>query len=276
MGASQRRIAAGEEARCRLARELHDDHCQRVAALALELRVVRNRLAEGDPRRAQLEAAGQQLAELGEDLRRLSHDLHPAILEHRGLIEALRDLCAELARRHGLHVATDLSEVVHPIPREIALGLYRIAQEALANTARHAGAQTAHLALRSRRGTVRLSLADDGAGFPLETAREIGGLGLASMQERARALGGRCRIVSSPGAGTAIEVSVPRRPLGRWLRRRWGWVTAVLILLALAGCLIATMVQARRAAGLCVSSFERMPGSERSSLETMFKTFSRR
>lgn len=249
MSGPLRRVADEEQARSRLARELHDDHCQRVAALGFELRAVRNRFAEGDPRRAQLDTVTKQLGELGEDLRRLSHDLHPAILERRGLAVALRDVCAEIEGRRGLRIELDLHDDERPMPPEVALALYRIAQEALTNTARHAGAQTACLALRAGGGAVRLSLSDDGVGFPVDAVRRADGLGLASMEERARLLGGRCRIVSAPGAGTTIEVSVPRRPLSRWLRRYWSWVTAMaLVLLVFAGGLAATLAQAQRAA----------------------------
>src|SRR5688572_29644592 len=130
-------IAGEEEARRRLARELHDDHCQRLAALSFELKAVRGDFAEGDPRRTGLDAVGASLAEMGEDLRRLSHDLHPAILERRGLADALRDHCAEIEKRHGLPIRLSLRGAEDPfppllsIPSDIALGLYRIVQEAL-------------------------------------------------------------------------------------------------------------------------------------------------
>lgn len=210
-----RLIAGEEEARRRLARELHDDHCQRLAALSFELKAVRRDFAEGDPRRTGLDAVGASLAELGEDLRRLSHDLHPAILERRGLADALRDHCAEAEKRHGLPVRLSLRGTEAPfppllsIPSDIALGLYRIVQEALANTVRHAGARSAHVTLRIAAGEAHLAVADDGAGFDPEEARRTGGLGLAIIEERAGLLGGRCRIASAPGAGTEIDVTVP-------------------------------------------------------------------
>lgn len=259
-GSAGRLIAGEEEARRRLARELHDDHCQRLAAFAFELKVVRRELAEGDPRRAGLDAVGAGLAELGEDLHRLSHDLHPAILERRGLAEALRDHCAEIERRHGLPVrlslrgADDFFPPLPPLPPDIALGLYRIVQEALANTARHAGARSAHVSLWLAAGKVRLSVADDGAGFDPEAARRTGGLGLASLEERAALLGGRCRIASAPGAGTEVDITVPLPEPGafhrvsRFVRRHRTLVAAAaLVILALAAGLAATALQAQRA-----------------------------
>jgi tetratricopeptide (TPR) repeat protein len=240
-------FAGEEEMRRRLARKLHDNHGQRLSALGFDLRAVRNQLAEGDPRRDALDLATRKLGELGDDLRHLSHELHPAILERRGLEVALRDRCTELEERHGLPVELDF-QAEHPIPAEVALALYRIAQEGLTNAVRHAGARTARLALCADRGTVRLTLADDGAGFDPLAARREGGLGLVSMEERARLLGGRCRIVSAPGSGTTVEVTVPRRRLGRWLRRHLGWVAAVvMVTLTFGGGLLTTLLEARRA-----------------------------
>lgn len=205
-------VASEEEARRRIARELHDDLCQRLAALALEVKAARSRLPGGDPAAAwgaALDAFGGGLAALVEDLRRLSHDLHPAMLERLGLAEALRDQCAEVERRCGLTVKLSLRDAAGPFPSDIALGLYRIAQEALANAARHARASTVHVKLITAAGAAYLAVADDGAGFDPGEERHGHGLGLASVEERARMLGGRCRITSAPGAGAEVEVTVP-------------------------------------------------------------------
>jgi Tfp pilus assembly protein PilF len=253
-----RLIAGEEEARRRIARELHDDHCQRLAAFGFELEAVRRQVAADDPRRSGLEAVGAGLAGLGEDLRRLSHDLHPAVLERRGLSEALRDACGEVERRHGLPVRLSLPHDqgrLSPLPQDIALGLYRIVQEALSNIVRHAAAREVRLTLRITVHEARLTVADDGAGFDPAAALQAGGLGLASIEERAGLLGGRCRIASAPGAGTEIEVTVPLpEPEGaitqlRRLARRHRRLAAsvALVVLALAGGLAATASQARRA-----------------------------
>ncbi|HSF40753.1 MAG TPA: tetratricopeptide repeat protein [Thermoanaerobaculia bacterium] len=251
---SASRLTAAEEGRRRIAREIHDDFGQRLAGLALALKAVRKKLPEGDPQRPELDAIGGSLAELGEDLRRLSHDLHPAALERRGLAEALRDLCAEMERRHGLQVALGLSGVEGSFPPDLALGLYRIVQEALGNTDRHAGARTAQVTLRATARTARLTIVDDGAGFDPEAARRGGGVGLASLEERAELLGGRCRITSAPGSGTQIEVAVPLPAEGAlarlagYVRRHRGLVTsAALLILALTAGLVATLFQAQRA-----------------------------
>jgi signal transduction histidine kinase len=250
---ARRRIAAAEEGRRRVAREVHDDFSQRLAALAFSLRGVCGELAEGDPRRVELDGIGGGLAELGEDLRRLSHDLHPATLERLGLAAALRDHCAEIERRHGPRVAFSLTGSESSFPPETALGLYRIAQEALANTVRHAGASTASVVLRATANTAFLTVADDGRGFAPEAARRSGGVGLASLEERAGLLGGRCRVRSSPGAGTRVEVTVPLPAEGtlfhlRELARRHRnlVVSTALVILALAAGFVTTLIQARR------------------------------
>ncbi len=250
-----RLIAGEEEARRRIARELHDDHCQRLAALGFELAAVRRQLPEDDPRRAGLDVLGANLAGLGEDLRRLSHELHPAILERRGLAEALRDACGEVERRHGLPVRLSLPQEKGPLPHDIALGLYRIAQEALSNVIRHAAAHEVHVALRISSRKARLTVKDDGDGFDPAEAHQTSGLGLASIEERAGLLGGRYRIASAPGKGTEIEIAVPLpepegalTQLRRFARRNRRLAGSVaLVMLALAGGLVATASQARLA-----------------------------
>ena len=205
-----RRVAAEEEARRRVARELHDDFGQRITAAALEVKALRREIPEGSSPRGALDAVGGHLVELAEDLRRLSHDLHPATLERRGLVEALSDHCAEVERRTGLPIRLSLSDAEAPFAADVALGLYRIAQEALGNVARHSQARTVHVTLTVSEGSAQLAIADDGVGFDPAAARSGStGLGLASIEERAELFGGRCRIASAPGAGTEVEVAVP-------------------------------------------------------------------
>jgi PAS domain S-box-containing protein len=207
-----RLVASEEEARRRIARELHDDLCQRLAALALEIKAARQRLPRDDPPAAwgsALDVLGGSLATLVEDLHRLSHDLHPANLERLGLAEALRDQCADIESRCGLQVKLNLRDAEGPFPADVALGLYRVAQEALANAARHGGARTVQVTLMAGAGAAYLAVADDGAGFDPAAARHGHGLGLASIEERAQMLGGQCRITSAPGAGAEVAVTVP-------------------------------------------------------------------
>jgi tetratricopeptide (TPR) repeat protein len=249
-----RSLDAAEEGQRRIAREIHDDFGQRLAGLALSLKAARKQLPEGS-QLSELDAIGGGLAELSEDLRRLSHDLHPAALERLGLPAALRDRCTEIERRHGLQVRLGVTGGEGSFPPNVALGLYRIAQEALANAVRHAGAHTVQVTLRAASGTAFLTVADDGQGFDPDAARSTGGgVGLVSIEERTQLLGGRCRIASAPGAGTEIEISVPLPAAGalsqlRELVRRHRVLVAstALVILALAAGLVATLFQARQA-----------------------------
>ncbi len=250
----RRRFAGEEEARRRIAREIHDDLSQRFAAAAIELKVVRRDLAADDPHRNELDAVAASLVELADDLRHLSHDLHPTLLVGRGLAEALADYFAGAERRHGLPVRFSVLGAVGSFPPEISVGLYRVAQEAIANVIRHAGARTIQVTLKSAGGDLSLEVADDGAGFdPVAVREDAGGLGLANIKERARLLGGRCAIESALGAGTRIAVSVPLpvpelHRLRRLVRRHRGFLaSAALVIVTLAGGLVATSVQARRA-----------------------------
>jgi len=251
---ARRRISAAEAMRRKVAREVHDDFGQRLAAFAFSLKAVSRGLPEDVPQRAELQDIGGGLSELGEDLRRLSHDLHPAALEHRGLTAALRDHCGEVGRRHDLRVELSLDGAGDALPPEVALGLYRIVQEALANTIRHAQARTATISLRVASGRAFLTATDDGRGFDPGAARDAGGFGLTSLEERAQALGGGCRITSIPGEGTRIEVAVPLpaegpfAPLRELARRHRSLViSTALVILALSAGLVATFVQAWRA-----------------------------
>lgn len=247
-------MAVAEEGQRRIAREIHDDFSQRLAGLALALKAARQQLPEGSSQLSELDDIGGSLAELGDDLRRLSHDLHPAALERRGLAEALHDHCVEIERRHGLRVELGVTGIAGSLSQDVALGLYRIAQEALANVARHAGAHAVRVTLRAGSGTAFLMVADDGRGFDPDAARHAGGVGLASIEERAHLLGGRCRIASAPGAGTEITVTVPLPAEGALCqlrelvrRHRGPVVSAVLVILALSAGLVTTLVQTQRA-----------------------------
>lgn len=248
----RRRFAADEEARRRIAREIHDDLCQRFAAAAIDLKVVRRQLAEDDPHRGELDTVAASLVDLSGDLRHLSHDLHPTLLEGRNLAEALADYCVGIERRYGVAVRLRVPLVEGVFSPEASLGLFRITQESLANVVRHAGAREIQVTLKEDGGDVHLVVADDGAGFDPGAVRRTG-LGLASIAERARLLGGRSEITSTPGVGTRVEVTVPLsapevHQLRRLVRRHRSFLaSAALVIVTLAGGLVATAVQARRA-----------------------------
>jgi len=204
-----RLIAAQEDERQRIARELHDDISQRMALLSIQL----DQLKQSPPRssdalKANLESLAGQTNEIAADIHRLSYRLHPAKLAALGLGPALSSLCDETWTRFGLRVQFACHKAIPQIPLDVALGIYRIAQEALQNIVKHSGASEAHVQLSAHRGELELRIADPGVGFTPST-RKPGGLGLISMRERAHLLGGVLVIDSALGRGTRLGIRVP-------------------------------------------------------------------
>jgi len=138
----------------------------------------------------------------------LSHQLHPATLEHLGLIPALKSFCQQFAEREQIELTFCNNANPAPVRPEIALGLFRIAQEALRNVAKHSGARQARVNLEILARRLTLEVRDDGIGFAATAAARRGGIGLASMRERAALAGGELQIHSRPGAGTTIRVEI--------------------------------------------------------------------
>jgi signal transduction histidine kinase len=135
--------------------------------------------------------------------------LHPSVLQHAGLQPTLQRHCAEVAQQHQIRVAFTCEGTFDGIDPQVALGLFRIAQEAVQNSVRHGKAGTVTVRLSAADGTIDLHIVDDGVGFV--SGRGSGsGLGLRSMDERARLVGGHTTIESTPGHGTSVLVSVPR------------------------------------------------------------------
>jgi two-component system NarL family sensor kinase len=208
-GAGARALAAEE--RNRLAREIHDTLAQSLAALTMQLEVVDARAADQDDRR--LSTAASRSLELArsalDEARRSVLELRAAPLEGRTLIEALKQLAREIPGAGGLEIEVADGMTGDELPAAVALGLYRIAQQAVANVARHAGARHATIRLAREDGEVRLRVEDDGIGFdPAEVPSDR--FGLMGMSERARLMGGKLSLQSSPGGGTVIDVMVPR------------------------------------------------------------------
>jgi len=139
----------------------------------------------------------------------LSRQLHPSILDDLGLVEALRSECASFSRREEIAVDYRPEKVPADLPMDIALCVYRVAQEALRNVAKHAGVNEAAVTLVAAGSELLLHIQDKGAGFDMESARSQPGLGLSSMAERVRLIEGKFSITSAPARGTTIEVSVP-------------------------------------------------------------------
>ncbi len=199
-----------EEERSRIARELHDDVCHRVALLATELQFAAESIPDSGPELT--EKVGEvfaRLKELSADIHDLSYRLHPRSLERLGLSEAIGDLCHVLGERRRIQLVFQERNVPDSIPDDAALCLYRVAQESLRNVVKHSRAKSAEVELCGEEGEIRLMVTDSGVGCDPDQIRERNGLGVISMRERLRALGGRLSIQSAPGEGTRIEAVVP-------------------------------------------------------------------
>ncbi len=207
---TERLLTARDEERARIARDLHDDLAQRMASMSIGLSRVRRAASELSPPLAEAVTALQDQARtLAGDLRDLSHDLHPGALEHVGLLETLRERCVGFSADSGIPARLEAAGDVSLVPLPVALCLYRVAQEALQNVHTHAAARQVIVTLQATPGRVHLEVADDGRGFTVQKAGRRHGLGLVSLSERVRLLGGNLEVVSTPGEGTTLRASVP-------------------------------------------------------------------
>jgi PAS domain S-box-containing protein len=203
-------IIAQEEERMRISRELHDDLNQNLAASAIAISKLKRELPESvDYLRDQLTDVQRRLIALSDGIRQLSHQLHPSILEHVGLVTALKSYCAEFGSHARIEVKLAIDDGIQGVPQNIALCLYRVTQESLHNIAKHSGVREAQVKLASTSDGISLSIADAGLGFDLDQAKRKGGLGLVSMEERIRLLRGSLQIKTQPHAGTLIKVQIP-------------------------------------------------------------------
>lgn len=205
---------AQEEERKRIARELHDDTTQELVALSRRLDkliTASQRLSKRDS--TLLEEAQQDVDKILEGIRRFSRDLRPSILDDLGLLPALEWLASELASQFDVAIATAVVGVERRFSPEAELVMFRIAQEALRNTCRHAQASRAWVTVEYSDGKTVLLISDNGKGFELpenlSDLASLGKLGLAGMEERARLLGGTMTLHSEPGKGTTVTVEVP-------------------------------------------------------------------
>jgi len=206
-------LAAQEEERKRLSRELHDDFSQKLAMLSVEVQtLVQQPELGGQGVREQLSRLRERLDALADDSLRMAHQLHPSILEHLGLEAALRAFGQEVALHYGIRVRFIGGGLPAGVSAEAALCLYRVAQEALHNVAKHSRSPGATLKLSASRTAVHLQVTDRGVGFEPESVRHRGSLGIVSMEERVRLLGGDFSVRSRPGKGVRLEVRIPLAP----------------------------------------------------------------
>jgi two-component system CheB/CheR fusion protein len=207
-----RLIRAQEDERKRVARELHDDLTQRLSALQIGSAGLARLTPAGEPARAGFVAHEANIAEVVEEVRRLAYDLHPAILTHLGLRAALKSFCVKFSGREEIDVDFSAQKEPAGLSEEIALCLYRVTQEGLRNVAKHSGAKSASVVLKTIHGVLHLTIQDRGRGFDVDGKMEGEGLGLLGMKERVRLVHGTIRVRSRPGYGTRVEVRVPFRP----------------------------------------------------------------
>lgn len=203
-----RLITAYEDEGRRLARELHDDITQRLAGVAIEAATL-GRIGDAAAREAAEQSIGSELADLSRDVHALSYRLHPSVVDDLGLGEALRTVCERAARRAAVEVGFQGDEAGAALRGDRALGLFRVAQEALRNALRHAQPKHVRVELRAEDGGTRVSVVDDGTGFDPDAPRDHASLGLASMRERVALLGGRLEVRSRRGQGTTVSAWVP-------------------------------------------------------------------
>jgi signal transduction histidine kinase len=205
-----RLLTAQEEERRRVSRELHDQICQQLAALAIDMGGLAADPPPPEEAQRQFRALQARAIKASEEARHIAYELHPSVLEDLGLVASLRALCNEFSEQYkDTTLEFTGAALPHSIPREVASCLYRVAQEGLQNVAQHADAKHVSVALSLKKGSVVLTIADDGVGFDLKAVQGRGGLGLIGMQERARLVNGKLSIRAQPGYGTRIALEVP-------------------------------------------------------------------
>ena len=213
----ERLVAAREEERRRLRRDLHDGLGPQLASLALKLETARNRMADDPQAAALLTDLSTRTQDAVADIRRLVYALRPPALDELGLVMALREGATQYNQHgiNGLNITFDAPEGLPPLPAAVEVAAYRIAQEALTNVVRHAEARTCfvRLWLDESAGILCLEVQDDGKGLPL---KRRAGVGLNSMRERAEELGGTLMITSLSMGGTSVLARLPCRGIERF------------------------------------------------------------
>ncbi|HKD84955.1 MAG TPA: PAS domain S-box protein [Terriglobales bacterium] len=205
---SGRLIEAQEKERTRIARDLHDDICQRLALLSMELEQA-NRNGSPPATKQRLEQIRQHCAEIAGDVQSLSHQLHSSKLDYLGIVAAIRGFCKEFEKQHEVQIEFKDESVPTHLSKDLSLCLFRVTQEALHNAVKYSGAPQFSVELQASASDVQLTVSDRGRGFDVEEAKANRGLGLVSMQERVHLVRGRLLIDSRPGAGTRIVAIAP-------------------------------------------------------------------
>jgi signal transduction histidine kinase len=205
-----RLIFEQEKERSRIARDLHDDICQRLALLSMEIDHA-TRLSSDSPETAQekLQEIRKHCSEITGDVQSLSHQLHSSKLESLGIEAAIRGFCREFSKLHEVNVEFTCRNVPKHVPKEVSVCLFRVAQEALQNAVKYSEVSDLTVELLTLEDEIHLAVTDEGVGFDVETVKRNQGLGLMSMQERVLLVHGALSVDSRPGKGTQILAVVP-------------------------------------------------------------------
>jgi len=204
-------LAAQETERRRISKELHDGLGQSLTVMKLKVGFIQRKLSEGQEElKAECEGTLRYIDQVIENARRMSRDLSPSILEDLGLSAALRRLADEFSKVHGIDFTVEIDRIDHLFSEKARIVLYRTLQEALTNIEKHARAKKASLTIRREPDTVFFEVKDDGVGFEVaSTLAAEKGLGLATINERVRMLGGSLKLWSRQGSGTCISFEIP-------------------------------------------------------------------
>jgi signal transduction histidine kinase len=200
-------IGVQEEERRRISQELHDDLGQRLALLAIKIHQLEQNCLPADVAEG-LKTVKDLIGDLDTDIHRICYELYPVILEKLGLLVALRSLCRDFSDSSEIETVFDCQKIPEHLPSDVSLCLYRVTQEALHNVYKHARARKVRVSLRGTAEGLEAVIMDFGIGFDPLSIRARKGLGLITIEERVRSVGGRCSIRSSPGLGTEVRAIV--------------------------------------------------------------------
>ena len=210
LGMGRKLIEAHEQERTRIGRDLHDDFVQRLALLSIELGAVQQDVPDAvSELRTRIGALRDQTMQITNDVQLLSHELHSSKLEYLGIVGATKNFCQEFSERQKVEIDFQSRDLPTALPTELSLSLFRVLQEALRNAMKHSGVKRFEVRLWGSTGEIHLTVSDLGVGFDSGAAMKSTGLGLTSMQERLRLVGGDLSINSQPKRGTTIHARVP-------------------------------------------------------------------
>jgi signal transduction histidine kinase len=208
---------------------LHDDFGQRLALVKFDLEdVLQEELSMvGGSTQVRLHGIVCGIDELSSDMQYLSHTLHSGRLQYLGLKPALKEICGHVEKQYHIAIDLQMDGLKKAVPKEVELCLYRVAQEALHNIAKHSGAGRVTIRLVEDNGSLRMAISDDGRGFSQAVISQQLGLGLASMRERLSIVGGNFQIESKPGRGTILSAQVPLAAVGESPHLFGKWVAGM-------------------------------------------------